>query len=123
LEFPIVSELLECCGDGSDSFIDGAVVFIGLFKCSPKGVEFLLFGYVGGGVIYGECSGKYFKFLELIVAILCGIFCVDFFEVVGVLFDFGDFFKDSCFAVDFFELFGLKVILALKFGDLGQFFV
>lgn len=74
-------------------------------------------------MVDGECSCEYFKFLELNVTILSSIFCVDFLEVVGVLFDFGDFFEDNLFAVDLFELLGFEVILALKFGDLGQFFV
>lgn len=69
----------------------------------------------------GPC--EYFKFFELILAIMCYIFCVDFLEEGGVLLDFGYFFLDCFFAADLFDLFGLEVILPLKFGDLGQLFV
>ena len=57
-------------------------------------------------MVDGDGSGEYFQFFELVVAIVFDIVLIDLSEELCVLFDFGDFFLNGFFPIDFLDLFG-----------------
>lgn len=65
---------------------------VSLLDVPPESCEFVLFGVLSSEMVDCQCSGEIFELSELIVAIVLGIFSVDFLEGLDAFFYFGDFF-------------------------------
>ena len=112
LHFAIIGEFFEGIGDCFNILIEEGIGFIVLFKNVPELGKFGVFG-LGSRMVNGKSSCKVLKFFELLISIKVFIFSDGLFEKGNVLFDFGSFFDQCFFSIDFFYLLWLQVLLFL----------
>ena len=110
LQFPIIGVLSQSFRYFLDGIIEIGIVAIGVLNVSPEGSEFSVVVESSSGVVEGQGFGESIELFELKVAIVGCVFGVDFSEVVGIFFNFADFFLDDLLPVYFFYLFGFQVI-------------
>ena len=72
-----------------------------------------MFSVFSSEVVDSQGFSETVEFFELVVAIVLGIFSVDFLEGLEAFFYFGDFLLDLRLAIDFLGLLWLEVIFTL----------